>query len=340
MNYIFVLLFFVLLIGCNSNNAVHDIESTTIGYDDTLFGELLPEPILSKTPISIFISPYGLLGVPSVSSGVIQLIDTLTGKVLVAQYNIGKASDELLDPLGMDFNPENSTLCVWDISKQIINLYKVSEQGFHLFRTQSYSGIHPSVIRNASDSMDIILTSLPDQALLILNHNKIKSSVPYRILAELNLDYYNFYNPSEIDVSIKQKLIFAADPYLPYLAAFTFNNNQIEKLWEKMVFKPSYRIKNRWRWINDNNRGGFHSISVSNRFIYVPYYGVTKVEWEQGLHKKLEQLTLFVFDFDGNLVKTVLLDYNPSVIAVTPDDRVIYGLLERPDRYIVKFSLN
>lgn len=308
-------------------------------HDDTLKGEFLSNPLFSQRAIGLFTSPYGLLAVPILSRGVVQLIDTLNGEVIAAQYNIGKGPDELLDPMGMGYNPLNSTFCVWDLGKQAINLYKVSAEGFEKARTNYYNKINPSQIRNMSNTEDIILTSVPYQALLIHNSKGLVDELPYRIVEDDNLDYFNHYNQSSIELSVKNDLIFASDLYLPYLAAFTYKNNKIVKLWDKMVFKPEYVIKNRWLAYKKDSYIGFDYMSISDRFIYLSYLGVTITGDSYDMRKMLKQISLMVFDFDGNLVKSYLLDQNLTTFTVTPDDRVLYGLISDPDFYIVKYNL-
>ena len=154
------------------------------------------------------------------------------------------------------------------------------------------------------------------------------------------MDYKKYHYPSVIDISRKNKIIVAADLHLPSIIAFSYVDNKLELLWKKMIFKPHYIIKNNWRWvIPDKNRGGFERLVVTDKYIYVTYYGVTGAEWEKRVHTKFNEVTLLIFDFDGNLVKSVLLDYNVVTFTVSPDDRVLYGVIERPDRLIVKFEL-
>lgn len=342
MKTLITLLFLTLLISCNPGNPNQKELLTNKlldHYDDTLKGEILSNPVLSQWGIVPFTSPYGLIGVSANSKGVICLLDTLNGEVLATQYNLGKGPDELLNPMGMGFNPINSTFCVLDHGKQAISLYKVSAEGFVKVRTNYYNKINPSYLRNISNADDIILTSIPYQSLLIHNSKGIVDSLPYRIVDDADLDYFYHYNPSTFDLSVKDELIFATDSHLPYLAAFSYRNNKIVKLWDKMVFKPEYVIKNRWIRLNNDSYIGFNSLRISNRFIYLSYLGVTITEYNQDKEKLLKQISLLVFDFDGNFVKSYLLDQNLTTFTVTPDDRVLYGLIENPDFYIVKYNL-
>ncbi len=330
MKEFITILFLTLLAACSPNNPNQKemIANKMLDqYDDTLKGEILSNPFFSKRTTALFTSPYGLLTVPILSKGVVQLIDTLNGEVIAAQYNLGKGPDELLDPMGMGFNPSNSTFCVWDLGKQAINLYKVSAEGFQKVRSNYYNEIVPSQLRNISNTEDLILTSIKYQSLLIHNSKGIVESLPYRINDDANLDYYNHYDNSIIELSVKDELIFAADARFPYLAAFTYRNKKIVKLWDKMVFKPEYIIKNGWRRFNKDSYRGFYYMSISDRFIYLSYQGLTFTEYNQDMENLLKQISLMVFDFDGNFVKSYLLDQNVFAFTVTPDDRVLYGFI-------------
>ncbi len=336
--------FFILIISlafsCTSTTQKEMIANKFLDkHDDTLKGEIISKPLLSQRAIGLFTSPYGLITVPTLSKGVIRLIDTLNGEVIAAQYNIGKGPDELLDPMGMGYNPLNSTFCVYDLGKQAINLYKVSAEGFQKVRTNYINNLFPSQLRNISNTEDIILTSIKYQSLLIHNSKGIVDSFPYRINDDADLDYFNYYDPSTIELSVKDELIFATDSHLPYLAAFSYRNNKIVKLWDKMVFKPTYVIKNGWRKYSKDSPAGFYNLSISNRFIYLAYHGLTIEEYYLEMDNLLKQQTIMVFDFDGNFVKSYLLDQNLRSFTVTPDDRVLYGSINDPDFYIVKYNL-
>ena len=107
-----------------------------------------------------------------------------------------------------------------------------------------------------------------------------------------------------------------------------------------MIFKPYYTFKNNWRWvIPDKNRGGFENLEVSDNYIYVTYYGIKSGDWEKQINRDFDEITLLVFDFKGNLVKSILLDKNVFTYTVSKDDRILYGMIERPDRLIVKYPL-
>ncbi len=330
----------IIFFSCNTKNTKQvDAVFNKDLKADTLVGEVLTYPLISKSPVAIHYSPSGLFSVTKVKNNIVQLIDTNTGKPTIAQYNEGKADDEFLGAVSMDYNPVNSTYCIVDIYKQRISLLGIENNQFNLVNYIDYSGITPSVVRNITDSSCVILTSIPYQALLIYDKHGIKSQIPYRIIDEPDLDYFKYYYPSEIDLCTKEQLIVAADPYLPYVAAFSYKGDSIVKLWDKMVFKPKYSFRKRWRYIENESCLGFDCMAVSDKFIYLTYFGISSEQWNQGVQKNLKYIRLMIFDFNGNFVNHFFLDHSITFFSVTPDDRVLYGLKENPDRYIVKYHL-
>lgn len=342
MKLIFIILAIFITIGCKSNyksDGKSDSRKLFSHHDDTLIGEVLQTPIWSKKPVGVSVSPYGLLAAPAFSDGVVAIYDTTSGKLITSQFKMGKGPDEFIDPIEMGYKYGDSTFCVWDLGKLSINLYKVSEKGFSKIRSFQYNGINPSELRSVSDSTDVILTSIPNQSIILMDKNGTLDAIPYRVLNEPNLDYTRCYNSSGIDTSEKNKLLFIAASHLPFISCYSYAGNRIVKLWDKMVFKPDFEIANGWIKLNKEGFMGFDRIRVSDKFIYLSHQEITFSDWLEDKDKNLTQITLLIFDFDGNLVKTYLLDRNLELFTVTPDDRILYGTIKKPDYYIVKYHL-
>ena len=154
-------------------------------------------------------------------------------------------------------------------------------------------------------------------------------------------DYKQKQVLSQSEVNYKLALIIGYTNHLPSLSLYSYENDKLKLLWTKMIFKPYYTFKNNWRWvIPDKNRGGFENLEVSDNYIYVTYYGIKSGDWEKQINRDFDEITLLVFDFKGNLVKSILLYKNVFTYTETKDDRILYGMIERPDRLIVKYKLH
>ena len=334
---------FVIIVGFATSCSTESYKppsNENIQHDDTIHGIVLKNYLQSKRSQFIFYTQYGIIGDPLIEGPTIQLLDTTDAHIIYARINRGKGPRELLSPLGEGFNPTNNLFSVSDYGKRQINNYRVSDTGLALVNEINVKDINTFCTRNISDTLTVMLTSSPDQSIILINNKaEVIDRIPYQILNIEGLNYKRYHYPSVIDLSRKHKIIVAADLHLPSIMAFSYAHNKLELLWKKMVFKPHYIIKNNWRWVTDENRGGFESLAVTDKYIYVTYYGVTGTEWENRIHTKFNEVTLLIFDLEGNLVRTVLLDHNVVTFTVSPDDRVLYGVIERPDRLIVKFEL-
>lgn len=310
-------------------------------YDDTLKAEVLPEYIRSKGPVGVYYSPEGLLSVTGSRNGIIQLLDTTDGHAIFKKIMEGKGPNELLDPVANGYNKSYHAFSVYDNGKKQIINYLTSDTGVSLMNRVDIGNLNVASIQCISDSTSCILTSMPDQSLLLIdNDGKVISGLPYNILPDKGIDNSMYYYPSVIDVSLKNQMVVAADLHLPSISLYSFKDNKMVQLWQKMVFKPHYIIKKNWRWvIPDKNRGGFEWLSVTDKYIYVIYYGITSGDHDKLLFQDLNEITLLIFDYEGNMVKCLLLDQNVMTFTVTPDDRVLYGVIEKPDRLIVKYKL-
>ncbi len=293
-----------------------------IQHDDTLHGVVLENYIETRIPSYIFHTSVGIICTSENDGPAIQLLDTLDAHVIYSRIRTGKGPKELLTPYGEGYNFTNRIFTVSDHGKMQINNYRVSDTGLALVNKISYGNINVFSHKNISDTLIAVLTAMPDQSLMLMNENaSIINQIPYQILDIEGLNYKRYHYPSVIDISRKHKIIIAADLHLPSIMAYSYIDNRLQLLWKKMIFEPDYIIKNNWRWLTDKNRGGFKDLAVTDQYIYVTYY------------------TLLIFDLDGNQVRSVMLDHNITTFTVSPDDRVLYGVIERPDYLIVKFEL-
>lgn len=330
-----------VLFSCSWNSSDSTQTCIVPTHNDTLTGRILKEYVRAKFPKNIFYTPFGIICAPETENGVIQLLDTTDGHTIYSRVKNGKGPEELISSLGQGFNNETNEFCVLDIGKNQINNYKVSDTGLVLSSYTKYSQLYAHSVRNISDTSTAILTSMPDQSVLIVNgKGVIKDQIPHRLFDEPGLNYARYFEPSVIDVSRKNKIIVVAANHLPSLTSYTYQNNELKLLWRKMIFKPYYTFKNNWRWIiPDKNRGGFEQLAVSDNFIYVTYYGIKSGDWEKQIYRDFNQITLLVFDLHGNFVTSILLDQNISTFTVSADDRVLYGMIEKPDRLLVEYHL-
>lgn len=87
------------------------------------------------------------------------------------------------------------------------------------------------------------------------------------------------------------------------------------------------------------NRFGYISLYATDQYLYALYSGETmKSCLENNKEHDGDQIT--IFNWEGEEVKTLKLDIRCISIAVTPDDKILYGIANNPDPELERFDLN
>jgi hypothetical protein len=132
--------------------------------------------------------------------------------------------------------------------------------------------------------------------------------------------------------SLKNQFVFGGMQY-GYIAGYrVMDNGEIHKKWDYLVSEPQYEIKQGTVTWKDDNKTGFFDLKMNSNYIFALYCG------EILSSEDLAQ-TLFVFDQEGNLLKTFTLDKRCSRIAVS-EDNIVYALALDLDPIIVRYDLS
>lgn len=124
----------------------------------------------------------------------------------------------------------------------------------------------------------------------------------------------------------------------PILDILSFEDNTIKLIKRIQGSKlPVFTSENSGTMIgatlDDSNEWGFLSITSSNSYIYVLYSGKRTDEEYQ-----ISDVVL-VYDWDGNLIKKIILDQEVSEIAIDGDDKYLIGYLDdgKSNLYLFNF---
>jgi hypothetical protein len=80
-----------------------------------------------------------------------------------------------------------------------------------------------------------------------------------------------------------------------------------------------------------DNKTGFYSVSVTNQFIYALYCGKLATE------KRADYANIiYIYDWDGNRIKKIILDKDLAGITVDKENTKIYGLHTDPEDDLLK----
>lgn len=167
-------------------------------------------------------------------------------------------------------------------------------------------------------------------------------------------DYFLSYpeHPEYPNLSEKEKSILYASSVLrlrPDNRAFVssdirsgildicrIDGNMIQRIALHCLHFPKIKLQENNIIYYEDNVNGFRDIAVSNEYIYVLYSGKTYKEFKQNVSKCN---TLFVFDWNGNLINTYSFTNPTTYISYDLTENELYGISYMPNASLVKFNL-
>jgi len=335
-----IILFFI--ISCNSNKKNFPELSSKYIFDDTLTGEVLPKVIKIEHPFrKIYYTKFGILMTNKFGSGFIQLYDTLNGGRITEEGKLGNGPGEYINPVATSYNPVFNAFIFRDFHKGVIGTAIIGEKKIEIFDNLKFNNKIVEAC-NLNDSLFVALSVFDGHYLsLVSKKGGIYDKIPHRLFKIESLDYTSHHYSSIIENIEKSKTFIISDINFPIVKAYTFNNNKLNLIWSIEFYKSFYSIKN-GRLIIDRDRHilSFHSITTSEKYIYLLTYGITANGLINRDNVKIGKTTMLVLDLNGKLIRTILLDKCIHSASVSPDDRVLYGLTSNPDILLVKYKLN
>ncbi|MCL2560957.1 MAG: TolB-like 6-bladed beta-propeller domain-containing protein [Rikenellaceae bacterium] len=136
------------------------------------------------------------------------------------------------------------------------------------------------------------------------------------------------------------RLVFAAREF-PYLALYEINDAEPVQKWAKYFLKPVYTVQDK-KLILDGSKmfGETQNLSLGEDYIYLIFLDLIWDEIDFKISEQSNGNIVFVFDYAGNRVARLDLDRRVSQIAVSSDERTLYGITETEDGYrFVEFEL-
>lgn len=340
--FVNICLLLATLTACQQESREYLDPSDVFGVTDTLRATILPEPLMSNSIVSrIYYTPKGLILNTQIDKYVIQLIDTTTGKRLASAGRIGRGPDELINPSGKSYNSESSSFFVWDYNLSRLDMFAISDS---IVKKRSMSNINLilQTLDAITDTTFAVLDFCPDQSIGIIDTNgRYLSRIPYKIIDDKSIDYKIHFFNSNLTLSFDKQNLVTSCSQFPYLSLYSIKDNKLSKVWDKMVFKPKYKLTNSWIKVDNEQLFGFSRPTIRNQHIYLCSNGLTKGESikEDDAGRKTNHTYVLVFNLKGEFVKTYVMDKYFLVFTISPDGRTLYAVIDDPDLYIAKYSL-
>lgn len=142
------------------------------------------------------------------------------------------------------------------------------------------------------------------------------------------------YNPE------KRSLAYASFNF-PYLALYQETGNTFKLLWERKSNSDEYEVVND-QIIFDRKVGGIFEICMSKDYIIALERDRARDPMDEstvGRDVSKCPHTVFLYDYDGNLIKIVDLGIPTMHIAADCQDNVLYAIGADPDYVLVKYEL-
>jgi hypothetical protein len=161
-------------------------------------------------------------------------------------------------------------------------------------------------------------------------------------LIDLGLPFDSASHPTQVARRLLNRTFMGSSPdgerfavayqFAPRVEIVSRNGQHLATAIGPREGNPSYRMqRDRFFW-NDDNVSLYTGVAASDRHIYVLYCGC-RFAAEQ------EMRAVHVFDWNGNFVNEFAFDRPVNAIAVSPDDRLLYGAVEEPHPSIVEWRL-
>ncbi|MCL2561034.1 MAG: TolB-like 6-bladed beta-propeller domain-containing protein [Rikenellaceae bacterium] len=136
------------------------------------------------------------------------------------------------------------------------------------------------------------------------------------------------------------RLVFAASN-LPYLSLYEINDCEPVQKWANYYNKPVYKVQNEGiLFSKDETFGLTRGLSLGRNYIYLVFLDILMSEEDIRTAELSKGNIVFVFDYEGNRIALLNLDRRVNQIAVSSDERTLYGVTDTPDGYrFVEFEL-
>ena len=340
-NYILnLILISIFFFSCNNSNSNKNSIESFFENADTLKGDILIEPInIFKNAARLYTFKNRIVLSSQINDGIIQVIDTSSGRTLMTYGKLGRGPNEFLNPVGFSMNRESNTFFIWDFYKNELTSYLLNDS---INKSKAYTKINLIIqdLKAINDTTFAILTFCPDQSLGIIDTNgKFLSRFRYRVINDTRIDYDIDYNNAYINISPNKKYLAVACNQFANIQLFSIENNKLNKIWDINYSKFYYSIKDKKLYRKNRQHVGFESLNISDKFIYVTACDITVGEQRELKNYEEAAVYLLKFDLDGNFIKSYKFDNRISNITFSPDYKSIFGTITDEDTYIYKFML-
>lgn len=323
--YICLFTVFLLIISCvNTKN--NEVVRTNSEF------KVLNDEILTSFPGGLYLLNEHIVWFEPFTSGhFLHLLDKNSGAEVCSSGNIGQGPNEYISPMVSD-NIWNNCLYVSDANgntKGYFSIDKLNETGDAFVKRSEEDSLTRSKGYNTrlEDNLYIGFNKNNEEKAYKLYSNGVEKDFGEYILPDKKQDFGSFtlYNPD-------RELLVTGCWDVNYFSCYKKDGDNFRLVWEN---REEYKYsENNNRIVFDNSRKGVYEMTLTKDFIVTlqrDYENDPTDESQVGRDfEKLPQ-TLFVYDYDGNLLK--IINYNVPITRIAGDVKTntVYALYVDPD---------
>lgn len=112
------------------------------------------------------------------------------------------------------------------------------------------------------------------------------------------------------------------------------------KKWEDTFYNSFFKINNGRIGFDDTRTVGVvRNVEMGDKYIYVLFLDIPLSKISMAKTETSAANIIFVYDYEGNRIARLNLDYRINDFCVDPNDAKIYGIAPIPEYHIVEFDL-
>jgi hypothetical protein len=273
---------------------------------------------------------------PYAHSEAVRVLDKQTGEKITGFIDIGQGPDEFVTPWCGFIS--NDTLTVFDLNIQKIfecnldSLYKGN------VTVKPIKFLHPEVTELSKLATNqYVATSLAQKPFSIIKNDEVVfefGKYPFDVKIT---NYFDVFQGDVLYNSDRHVLGYATH-LTPYLSLYKFEADTFRLLWESRFRSAHYSIINSELKYDNEQPAGIRGIAFTKDYIVCL---VKEMRLKDSIGREKEQMakSVFLYNYEGVLIKILELDIHTSGISAMPDSNVVYSVGLDEEYCLMKLDL-
>jgi hypothetical protein len=342
IEFFILTIFVVFMISCkehNKNTFTKEIKNTFTKDLKNISGELMTFDCLVGRPYSMVCYDTLLFICDHYEQKALTVLDIKNNRFVQRGLGIGNGPGEVMGSLKISVSSEQKELYIFQMQSGGFNIYDLSDNNCNLILKES-----------------VRIEDRPANA--IATRNNLVGIGPFeegryhlydkKGVFMAGIGKYPF-SGEKMDIQARfflyQGYLYAQPNGTRFVLGSSYSDNlefyEISDSQEAQLIKK-YETRNVQAKYNnsvvpdDNCVLGYKGAYGSEKFCYMLYSGRTYAE---NNHKRLGASLIFVFDWDGNFVKSFQLDNDVMTFCIDEKNNTIYGIVLNEEYDIMKFKM-